>query len=277
MRKGMKKAVLAGVLFLAVPVLGIFIVSSGCKKGYPTTAYDVAYTPTPTPIVHIYGPVMVSVQDKSAAVTGLTVYAIPPSNSVTYSQATTTTGIATFNPPYLELGNWTFVVPAQTPYPFAPSTITMPVTVANETAAFASGPVSIQLTPPVPNAFTGTNGGQFIYGMNYIQTGNLFVPVTLKMSSLASGWTGGYSPATIGFTSNDSGTVTLTGSGCVDKSQSFAVTAFDLSAAPVARGWSDPQTTTKSFTSSLTVQWVNGSPFSNISVCNLEKKLPGTI
>ena len=71
----------------------------------------------------VTGAVNVAVQDKNQAVAGLTVYAIPPSGSVTYSAATTTTGIATFNPPYLEVGNWTFVVPAQTPFPFASSTI----------------------------------------------------------------------------------------------------------------------------------------------------------
>lgn len=256
--------------------ISVFILGCNSKNG-PATPYDLPFTPTPTQIVHITGPVMVSVQDKSAAVTGLTVLAIPPSGTVTLSQATTTTGIATFNPPYLEVGIWTFIVPVQTPYPFAPSTITMPVSVANEMAAFASVPATIQLTPPVPSAFTGTNGGQFVYGMNYIQTGNLFVPVTMKISSLQSGWSGGYSPTTIGFSGNDSGYVTITGAGCVDESQNFAVTAFDLEASPYIRGTSAAQTVTKSFTSSISVQWVNGSPFQNVSVCNLEKKLPGTL
>lgn len=265
-----QKALFLAGLIVAAPILGLLMVQEGCKKGVPTTAYDIPFTATPTPIVHIYGPVLVSVQDKSAAVTGLTVLAIPPSGSVTYSQATTTTGIATFNPPYLEVGDWTFVVPKQTPYPFAPSTITMGVSVINQQASFASAPATIQLTPPVPESITGTSGGQFIFGMNYIQPGNLFVPVTIKMSSLNSGWTGGNSPTTIGFTGNDSGTVTVTGAGCVDRAQSFAVTAIDLETVPFTRGNSAPQTITKSFTSSVVVQWTSPN-FNNISNCNVEK------
>jgi len=253
------------------------VISFGCKAGGPISPFDQANTPTPTPIVRIVGPLNVAVQDKSQAVTGLTVLAIPPSGATTLSQATTTTGIATFNPPYLEIGNWTFVVPAQTPYPFAPSTITMGVSQINQTATFTSAPATIELTPPASSAFTGTNGGQFIYGMNYIQPGNLWVPVTMKMSALNTGWSGGYGPTTIGFSGNDSGTVTVTGSGCVDQAQSFAVTALDLAAGSLIRANSAPQTIARSFTSSMTVQWVNSSSFSNISSCNLEKKLPGTL
>lgn len=269
----MKKEYLFLALIFGLVPFSLLVSTEGCKKGVPTTAYDVPFTPTNTPIVHIYGPVMCSVQDKSAAVTGLTVLAIPPSGSATFSQATTTTGIATFNPPYLEVGNWTFIVPQQTPYPFAPSTITMGVSQINQTAAFASAPATIQLTPPVPNTITGTSGGQFIYGMNYIQPGNLWVPVTIKMSALNSGWSGGYSPTTIGFSGNDSGTVTVTGSGCVDRGQSFAVTAIDLEAVPYPRGQSAPQTITKNFTSTVTVTW-SQSFFGNVSNCNVEKQ-PG--
>jgi hypothetical protein len=258
-----------GVIFLLL-TFGVFI---GCQKTdsplgiYAPQGLD---RPTQTPIARLTGPVMVSVADKSAAVTGLTVLAIPPSGSTTFSQATTTTGIATFNPPYLEVGNWTFIVPAQTPYPFAPSTITMGVSLINQTAAFASAPATIQLTPPVPSVITGTSGGQFIYGMNYIQPGNLWVPVTIKISALNSGWSGGYSPTTIGFSGSDSGFVTVTGGGCVDKAQSFAVTAFDFSAVPYFRGNSAPQTVTKSFTTTVTVSWSSPN-FSNVSNCNIEK------
>lgn len=268
-----KKALFLTGIFVAAPVLGLLMFQEGCKKGVPTTAYDIPFTATPTPIVHIYGPVLCSVQDKSAAVTGLTVLAIPPSGSVTYSQATTTTGIATFNPPYLEVGTWTFVVPQQTPYPFAPSTITMGVSVINQQASFTSAPATIQLTPPIPESITGTSGGQFIFGMNYIQPGNLYVPVTIKMSALNSGWSGGYSPTTIGFSGNDSGTVTVTGAGCVDRAQSFAVTAIDLETVPFTRGNSAPQTITKSFTSSVSVSWYQAY-FNNVSSCNLQKQ-PG--
>ncbi len=248
----------------------------GCdSKSSPSTPYDLPFTPTPTQIVHITGSVNVAVEDKSQAVTGLTVYAIPPSGSATYSAATTTTGIATFNPPYLEVGNWTFVVPAQTPYPFAPSTITMPVSVANEQALFTSSGVSMQLTPPVPAAISGTGGGVFVYGVSYNQ-GNLLVPVKLRISSLPSNWSAGYAPATFGFTANDTASVTVTGSGCVDKAASFSVTAMDLEPTPYPRASSSTQTITKNFTSTVTVTW-SQSYFNNYSSCNLVKQANGTL
>src|SRR6185312_14161133 len=97
----------------------------------------------------------------------------------------------------------------QTPYPFAPSTITMPVTVANEQAVFDSTGASLQLTPPVPAAISGTTGGVFVYGVAYNQ-GNLLVPVKLRFSSLPTNWSANYAPATIGFIAGDTATVTVT-------------------------------------------------------------------
>jgi len=261
-------------LFGVVPI-SVFMAACNPKTG-PATPYDMPFTPTPTQIVRITGAVNVAVQDKSQAVTGLTVYAIPPSGAATYSAATTTTGIATFNPPYLEVGNWTFVVPAQTPYPYAPSTITMPVSVANEQANFNSAGASIQLTPPVPAAISGTGGGVFVYGVSYSQ-GNLLVPVKLAVSSLPANWSASYGPATFGFIANDTATVTVTGSGCVDTAASFSVTAMDLETTPYPRASGSPQTITKNFTSNLTVTWQGSSPFYNISQCNLEKKVNGTL
>jgi hypothetical protein len=257
--------------------LGIFVgfhaafllVSCDSKNG-PALPFDVPFSPTPTQIVHITGSVNVAVQDKSQAVTGLTVLAIPPSGAATYSAATTTTGIATFNPPYLEVGNWTFVVPAQTPYPFAPSTITMPVSVANQQASFNSAGASIQLTPPVPAAISGTSGGVFVFGASYNQ-GNLLVPVKLKVSTLPTNWNASYGPATFGYVANDTAAVTITGSGCVDRAASFSVTAMDLEPTPYPRAFSFPQTIAKNFTSTVTVTWSSPN-FSNISNCNVEKQ-----
>ena len=227
----------------------------GCNsKNGPSTPYDVSFTPTATPIVRITGSVNVAVQDKNQAVTGLTVFAIPPSGSTTYSGSTTTTGIATFNPPYLEVGNWTFVIPSQTSYPFAPSTMTMAVSVANEQANFNSAGPSIQLTPPIPAVISGTSGGVFIYGVGYNQ-GNLLVPVKFSFSPLPANWTAGYGPTTIGFIANDTASITLTGSGCVDQAASFSVTALDLEPTPYPRASSSPQTIAKNFTSTVTVTW----------------------
>lgn len=257
------------VVFLSL-ALSVSLTFTACKNNAPSTPYDLGFTPTPTQIVHVTGAVNVAVQDKSQAVAGLTVYAIPPSGSATFSAATTTTGIATFNPPYLEVGNWTFVVPVQTPFPFAPSTITMPVTAANEQANFNSTGPELQLTPPVPSAISGTSGGVFVYGVSYNQ-GNLLVPVRLGFSSLPPNWTAGYSPATFGFNGSDTASVTVTGSGCVDQAASFSVTALDLEPTPFPRAFSSPQTVAKNFTSTVTVTWSSPN-FSNVSNCNVEKQ-----
>lgn len=247
------------------------LIGVGCHSQIgPATPYDLPFTPTPTQIVHITGAVNVAVQDKSQAVAGLMVYAIPPSGAATYSASTTTTGIATFNPPYLEVGNWIFVVPAQTPFPFAPSTIAMPVSVANEQANFNSAGPTIQMTPPIPAAISGTSGGVFVYGMAYNQ-GNLLVPVKLDFSPLPTNWTAGYGPSTIGFVVNDTASVTVMGSGCVDQAASFSVTALDLEPTPYPRANCNPQTITKNFTSTVTVTWYSPN-YNAISNCNVERQ-----
>ena len=58
------------LVFLSIPVL-IACISLGCNgKSSPSTPYDLPFSPTPTQIVHVYGPVMVSVVDKNLAVHG---------------------------------------------------------------------------------------------------------------------------------------------------------------------------------------------------------------
>jgi len=243
------------LIILSIPVL-IVCISLGCNgKSSPSTPYDLPFSPTPTQIAHVYGPVMVSVIDKNLAVHGVTVLAIPPSGSATYSGPTTTTGIVTFNPPYLELGNWTFVVPQQNGFPFAPSTITMPVSVANEQANFNSAGATIQLTPPVPAAYSSTNGGVFVYGLTYNQPGNLLVPVKLALSSMPNNWSGTSSPATLGYSGSVTWAITITGASCVDSSPSFSVTGVDMEPTPYPRANSIPQTIAKNFTSTVTVSW----------------------
>jgi hypothetical protein len=250
-----KTKIFHNLVFISIPVL-IACISVGCNgKNSPSTPYDLPFSPTPTQIAHVYGPVMVSVVDKNLAVHGVTVLAIPPSGSATYSGATTTTGITTFNPPYLEVGNWTFIVPQQNGFPFAPSTITMPVSVANEQANFNSAGATIQMTPPVPNAYSSTSGGVFVYGLTYNQPGNLLVPVNLVLSSMPNNWNGTSSPATLGYSGSVTGAVTITGVSCVDSSPSFSVTGVDMEPTPYPRANSTPQTISKNFTSTVTVTW----------------------
>ena len=261
----MKKITLT--IFSFLMTFQIFLSFYGCNnKNSPATPYDLPFSPTPTQIAHVYGPVMVSVIDKNLAVQGVTVLAIPPSGSATFSGATTTTGIATFNPPYLEVGNWTFIVPQQTGFPFAPSTITMPVSVANEQAGFNSAGATLQLTPPVPAAFSSTNGGVFVYGVAYNQPGSLLVPVHLSLSSLPSNWSWGSSPTTLGYSASVTGAVTITGASCVDSSPNFTVTALDFEPTPYPRASSAPQTISKNFTSNVTVSW--NTTGLNSSFCN---------
>ncbi len=254
-------------------ILGVLLITSftvffsiGCKNNGPGTPYDIHFTPTPTltsiftftptstPIVQVIGPVNVFVQDKGVGVPGLMVEAIPPSGVTVYSQATTASGTASFNPSYLQLGTWTFIVPAQTPFPYAPSTITMPVSVANETANFNSAGATVYLTPTVPEAFTSPNPGTpFTWNLIYSQPGNLYVPAQLVFSGFPTNWSGSYGPGTIGYGNADTASVTVIGVNCVDKQPSFAVTMIDSQSYP--RAYSSQKTIAKSFTSIVTVTW----------------------
>ncbi len=100
-----------------------FALLDGCKKNVPTAADAPSLnqaTPTPLPIS---GPLEVYVTDNyltyptpgstpvlnSFPVTGLSVQAIPPSNSVTYTKTTQPDGKAYFLPSQLEVGNWQIV------------------------------------------------------------------------------------------------------------------------------------------------------------------------
>jgi hypothetical protein len=147
------------------------------------------------------------------------------------------------------------VIPAQTPYPYAASTITMPVTEINQIANFNTAGATLQLTPPVPAAYSSTSGGVFVYGLNYAQPGGLLVPVKLYFPSFPPNWTAIYGPTTVGFAINDNATVTVTGTNCVDQSPSFAVTGMDLEPTPYPRAWSAPETITKNYPSTVTVSW----------------------
>ncbi len=270
----MRNAFVYLVLLMLFPV-GIVGIMVGCHSNSPSSPLDTAFSPTPTPIARITGSVQVAVVDKGAGVAGLTVEAIPPSGSTTFSAPTTTTGIATFNPPYLEVGTWTFVIPAQTPFPYAPSTVTMGVTQSFEEVQFTTSGATLQLTPPVPSGISGTNGGIFLYGLSYNQ-GSLLVPVTLKLSQLPSGWNTRYGPTTIGYLEDDTAAVTVTGSGCVDEPAYFSVTALDLEPTPYPRAESSPQTIAKNFTSTVTVTWSQPN-FNNYDSCNLVKQANGTL
>lgn len=240
-------------VFIPISLLGVL---DGCNgKNSPSTPYDIPFSPTPTQVAKVLGPVMASVVDKNLAVQGVTILAIPPSGAVTHSGATTTTGIATFNSPYLEVGNWTFIVPQQAGLPFAPSTLTMPVSVANETAAFNSAGATIELTPPVPSAYSSTSGGVFVYGFTYNQPGSLLVPVQLAIPPMPSNWSDTSSPATLGYSGSVTGAVTITGASCVDSVPGFSVTALDFESTPYPRAFSSPQTVAKNFTSNVTVTW----------------------
>ncbi len=243
------------ILGILLAAFSAFVCSTGCKNNGPSTPYDIAFTPTP---VRIYGAVNVFVEDKGIAVPNLVVKAIPPSGVTVFSQATTASGIAIFNPPYLEVGNWTFVVPAQTPFPFAPSTITMPVSVVNETANFNSAGATLYLTPTVPESFTSTNpGSPYTFNLIYSQPGNLFVPAKIAFSPFPNNWSGAFGPATIGFGNADTGTVTVIANNCVDQQPSFAVTALDFEPTPYPRAFSAAQTIVKNFSSNAKVTVTN--------------------
>jgi hypothetical protein len=205
--------------------------------------------------VLITGSINAIVQDNSQAVTGLQVLAIPPSGSVTYSQLTAIDGHAQFNPLSIEVGTWSFVIPAQTPRPYGNSMATMSVSAPNQSITFIASQPTVGITPTSNTSYTSTNGGIINYNLIYNQPGNLLVPVKLKFSNLPTNWTAGSSPVTIGFTNVSNSSLTVTGVNCVDQSPSFAVTTLDLIPTPTIRSWSDPQTIAKAFTSTVTVSW----------------------
>lgn len=263
----MNKYLLSVILFFVIG-FSLFLTSIACKNNGPTTPYDLPFTSTPTmtftptntftPTItstpQLTGSVLVAVQDKNLAVPGLLVEAIPPSGSITYNQTTATSGIATFTPPFIQTGTWTFIVPAQPPFPFAPSTITMPVSVANETANFNSAGATVYLTPTVPEGFTSNNPGTpFTWNLIYSQPGNLFVPASMVFSGFPTNWSGSYGSGTIGYGNADTASFSVVGVNCVDKQPSFAVTMLDAQSYP--RAYSAQQTIAKEFTSTVTVTW----------------------
>ncbi len=276
-------------LFIAGMVLtfGLCVLWLGCAKKAPTPttpqssipANQATYTPTP-----VLGSFIVQVNDRTGGVGGVTVIAIPPDNSVTYTVKTLTGGFAYVSPPYIQVGNWSLEVPAQK-Y-FADSKISAPVSAAFQAVTFSSvsqsttpTPAVIYLTPTVPEQFNNSGGGAFTYNVVYQQPGNLLVPIKLSFPGLPNNWIPSYGPTSFGAVNPDFASITITGSVCVDQAPSFAVTGMDLEPTPYvpAGAFSSPQTIKKNFTSTLTVQWINASPFQNVSVCNLEKKLPGTL
>ncbi len=257
----MNKATLLITAIILSSLLPTWFLGCQSKRG-PAVPYDIGFTPTPE---RIYGSVSAFVEDKGIGVPNVLVKAIPPSGVTVYSQSTTASGIATFNPTWLDIGNWTFVVPAQTPFPFAPSTITMPVSVANQTANFNSAGATIYLTPTVPESFTSTNpGNPFTYNLVYSQPGKLLIPGKIAFSAFPTNWNGTYAPATIGYGSADTASVTVTGVNCVDMPPSFSVTALDLEPTPYPRAYSSPQTITKGFNSTVTVSWTTTYVFQGL-------------
>ncbi len=262
--------------------MALFIIWTGCKKkeDNPTSPSSSIpgnqATPTPTPIL---GSFILQVNDYNGGVGGVTVIAIPPDQSVTYTVKTQTGGFCYVSPPYIQPGNWAFEVPTQK-Y-FADSKMTAPITAAYQGVTFSSaGTNSIFLTPTTyPESFNSAAGGSFTYNLVYQQAGNLLVPIKPVFPTLANNWSA-TGPASVGFlTFSDQVAITITSSVCVDQSANFAVTGVDFEPTPhVPFGaTSAPQTVSKNFTSTVTVQWINGSPFQNVSTCNLEKKLPGTL
>ena len=265
-------------------VMALFIIWTGCKKKEDNPTSPSTNIPgnqaTATP-TQILGSFIVQVNDRTGGVGGVTVIAIPPDQSVTYTVKTQTGGFCYVSPPYIQPGNWSFEVPTQK-Y-FADSKMTAPVTAAFQGVTFSSvgaGPASIYLTPTTsPESFNSAAGGSFTYNLVYQQPGNLLVPVKPIFPILPNNWSAS-GPASVGFLStSDQVAITITSSVCVDQSASFAVTGLDFEPTPqIPNGaFSASQTVLKNFTSTMTVQWVNASPFSNVSVCNLEKKLNGTL
>ena len=276
---------------LGVLAINVVIVTTGCKKVDNPTSAAALNQPTPPPAA-ITGPLEVYVTDNylayptpastpsinSLPVTGLTVQAIPPSNSVTYTKTTQPDGKAYFTPPTLELGNWTIIVPKQTGYPFAKSVITAPVTVAYETIPVFSLPATLYNSTASPQVLTGTQGSTIVANYTYNQPGNLLVPISFAFPTMPTNWTVHSGSASIGFASSDNANVTFIGANCVDHAVTYNVSGYDFQPTPVFRVVSAPASITKSFTSSASSSWQTNSINNNFcSDGNLILEFNGTL
>jgi len=213
--------------------------------------------PTPTPIT---GAIDVYVED-TVAISGLTIVAVPPSNSVTFTEVTGNNGTAYFNPGTFETGVWGFTIPQQK-Y-FATSFTGANILGPGQTVTFTTGPdaPTIAFTPTSLTSYFYTSGVTISYNVVYSQPGNLLVPVNFTVSpSWPANWTSAYSPLLVGNTNVSNAALTVTATSCVNQKPVFNLQAFDGELTPKQKVISSPTTITKTFVSNayLVLTYVGG-------------------
>jgi len=238
--------------------LGIFLaLMASCKNKGPIRPYDQP-APTPTPIT---GAIDVYVED-TVAIPGVTIIAVPPSNSVTFTEVTGNNGTAYFNPVTFETGVWGFTIPQQK-Y-FATSFTGVNILGPGQTVTFTTGPTapSISFTPTSATNYFYTSGVTVSYNVVYSQSGNLLVPINFVVSpSWPTNWTSTYMPLQLGNTNVGNAALTVAGSTCVNQNPVYQLKAFDGQSTPIKRSQSSSVTITKTFPSNvyLILNYVGGA------------------
>jgi len=268
---------------ITLVTLGIFLaLMASCKNKGPVLPYDRPF-PTPTPIT---GAIDVYVED-TVAISGLTIVAVPPSNSVTFTEVTGNNGTAYFNPVTFETGVWGFTIPQQK-Y-FATSFTGANILGPGETVTFTTGPdaPTIAFTPTSLTSYIYTSGGTVSYNVVYSQPGNLLVPVSFVVSpALPTNWTSVYTPLQLGNTNVSSAALTIIGSTCVNQKPIFRLQANDIQPIPTPRTFSASVTITKTFISNayLILNYMSGSAsitgtisYSALNACSELSSLNGYI
>ena len=225
----MKKIIWTVFLISIFPTILIYY--SGCKKTdspygiYAPNGLDVP-SPTPTPIT---GSVEVYVVYHNSDQVGVTVQLIQP-NGVTLSTTNPATtqpiyNYAPFNPPSLTIGQWKAFVPKQGN--FDASIQTFNITGPGQYPVSFDQGSQVLSSSPTSQTYPTSAGNNFIFGVNYNQTGNLNVPVSIIHNSLPSLWAG--TPQVFTLSNGGAASVTFTKLGCDSAPITVSFTGADFS------------------------------------------------
>lgn len=222
---------------------GIILLSSttfiyqGCKNtDHPLGVYgpnglDIP-SPTPTPIT---GSIDVYVNYQNTDQVGVTVQMVDP-NGVTLSSGNPVTtqpyvNYAPFNPPSLTVGQWKAIIPQQGK--FDASIQTFNVTGPGQFAVTFDQGLQVLSVSPVSQTYPTSAGNNFLFGLNYNQTGNLNVPVSVTYNILPNLWAG--IPLALVLSNGETASVTFTKLGCNSVPVSVTFFAKDFSDSSISQ------------------------------------------
>jgi hypothetical protein len=218
---------MGGIILLSLTTF----IYQGCKNTdhplgvYAPNGLDVP-SPTPTPIT---GSIEVYVNYQNADQVGVTVQMVDP-NGVTLSSGYPVTtqpyvNYAPFNPTSLTVGQWKAIIPQQGN--FNTSIQAFNVTGPGQFAVTFTQGLQVLSVSPVSQTYSTSAGNNFLFGLNYNQTGNLNVPVSVTYNSLPNLWSG--IPLEIVLSNAETASVTFTKLGCDSAPVSVTFSAKDFS------------------------------------------------